>query len=484
VGAGAAARSQNLASGDVNLTPGLLRIAGAKLLELHRHRERRAHSYDWLRNARPEQIPAGEPGSYSPRRNWELWLVMAGRGFGKTRSGAEACRAQVDAGRRRRIALVAPTLNDARKLMIEGDSGLEAVYPRNHPNFPRWVENKREIYWPNGAIGYVYTSEEPNRFRGPQHDFAWCEEVGAWRNAETCWDNLAFGMRITGPLGDHPQIIATTTPRPTRLMRRLVDDPNTEISKGRTYDNEHNLDPVFLRRLMRYEGTRLGQQELDGILLGDTPGAMFTNAKIEAGRVLRAPDLIRVVVAIDPAVADLAERQRAELEQTFLGETGIVVAGVGRCRCQGAEAVHGFVLADLTDYYQPEAWAKVALDAFDSRNADRIVAEVNNGGALVEANLRACARGRRFAYRAVHASRGKAIRAEPIATMYEKLEIHHVGVHPKLEDELTTWNPLLSPRSPNRLDADVWALTDLMLGPNAVRSPTTLMPNISAPRRI
>jgi phage terminase large subunit-like protein len=448
-----------------------LRVAAAQLLEAKAKAERKAQTYDWRRIARPQQILAGEPGSYSTRRDWDVFLWMAGRGFGKTRSGAEAVRGQVDAGRRRRIALVAPTLDDARKIMIEGDSGLLSVYPKDS-RAPVYKEHKREIHWPNGAIGFVYTTEEPERFRGPQHDFAWCEELGAWRNAETSWDNLQFGMRITGPRGDHPQTIIGTTPRPTPLMRKIVANPGTEVAHGTTYENQANLNPRFLAKILReYEGTRLGEQELFGKLLGDTPGAMFKLSLIEAARVVQPPEDLRVVVvAIDPAVADAEGRKRAEQTQTFLAETGIVVFGAGSCRCKGTEELHGFVLEDRSGYFQPDEWAKLAVDAYEQHAADRIVAEVNNGGALVEATLKAYGGSHaRFNYKAVTASRGKAIRAEPVATLYEKGEVHHVGTLSKLEDQMTTWNPLLSKKSPDRLDAVVWAATEAMLGPSAPR---------------
>jgi phage terminase large subunit-like protein len=298
------------------------------------------------------------------------------------------------------------------------------------------------------------------------------------------WSNLQFGMRITGPKGDPAQTIVTSTPRATELVRKLVASPYTEITGGTTYENKKNLDPSFVAAVLtEYEGTRLGQQELEGKLLGDTPGALFKMEQIEGDRLVRAPEtLSRLIVAVDPAVADAEERRRArDDEEHVLAETGIVVAARGICFCNDRREEHGFVLDDLSGYFPPDEWAKIVLQAYEQRKADRVIAEVNNGGALVEANLKAQANAR-FAYKAVHASRGKAIRAEPVATLYEKHVVHHVGVHPKLEDQLTTWSPLHSRKSPDRLDANVWAFTELLLEPRAASLRSILQP--VAPRRM
>lgn len=469
--------------GDPDVIRGLMRLGAGMLAELYEHRERQAHNFRWREIARPDQIAPGEHGSANARRNWEVWFLMAGRGFGKTRTGAEWVREQVMQGRRRYMSLIAPTLDDARKFMIEGPSGILSVSPKSEGVV--WRPNKRELAWPNGAIANVYTTEEPERLRGPEHDGVWGDEIGAWRNSEAVWNNMQFGLRRTGPKGDHPQVVVTSSPRPTALIRRIVAMHSTVITHGTTYDNQANLDPQFLGRVKRdYEGTRLGEQELLGKLLGDTPGAMFRQAHIDEARVVAVPfDLTTVVVAIDPSVADDAERQAAEREQRYLAECGIVVAGTGRCICQGVEDNHSFVLADLSGFYQPEEWAGLAVEAYDTHSADRIIAEVNNGGALVGATVRAYgARGRTIRYKAVTASRGKAIRAEPVATLYEKRWVHHVGVFPQLEDQMTTWNPLLSKRSPDRLDANVWAQTDLMLGPKPPR--LSSLPTVHVPRRI
>jgi predicted phage terminase large subunit-like protein len=455
------------------------RVIGAR----QAHLAKVVHSYDWRRVARPDQLPPGEFGAAIPRSDWRSWIIQAGRGWGKTRVGAETVRMQVAQGRRRSIALVAPTLGDGRKYMIDGPSGILAVSPKAER--PIWRHEDRQLVWPNGARGYLYTSEEPERARGGNHDFLWGDEAGSWRNAAMIWKLLRLALRITGPRGDRPQSIFTLTPRPTELVRRLISNPRNIVTRGNTYDNAANLDPDYLDAIREeFEGTRLGKQEIEGELLGDTPGAMFKMSQIERLRVQRPPfDLQRVVVAIDPAVADAEERRRAEKDETFVAETGIIVAGVGRCLCKGTEGLHAFILDDVSGYYQPEEWARAAVKMYRDHKADRIVAEVNNGGALVGATLRAYGGDSRVPYKAVTASRGKETRAEPIATFYEKGEVHHVGVHPKLEDQLTTWNPLTSRKSPDRLDAAVWALTDLMLGPMAPRL-STAWPAIHGARRI
>jgi phage terminase large subunit-like protein len=453
----------------VNPAAALLAVAARRLRESQANHARVVNGYDWAKVARPEQIAPGEPGAAISRRDWRYWVIKAGRGFGKTRCGAETVRRQVAQGRRRYVALVAPTLGDGRKLMIEGPTGILAVTPKAER--PRWVEKDRELIWPNGAIGNLYTSEEPERARGGNHDFLWCDELGSWRNAEMTWKLIRLALRITGPRGDRPQAVITMTPRPTPVIRALLANPGAAIQSGTTYDNVDNLDPDFFEALREeFDGTRLGKQEIEGELLGDTPGAMFKMSQIEASRVKAIPfDLLRMVVAIDPAVADLEERKKAANSEIYLAETGIVVAGRGRCLCKGTEDQHAFVVGDLSGYYQPEEWARLAVQAYTDHKADRVIAEVNNGGALVQATLRAYGGEKHVAYHAVTASRGKAIRAEPIATLYEQGKVHHLGVHAKLEDQMTTWNPLMSKKSPDRLDANVWGLTDLMLGPGSPR---------------
>jgi predicted phage terminase large subunit-like protein len=390
--------------------------------------------YDWWETARASQKP--------PLGDWRVWLLLAGRGFGKTRTGAEFVRAMVAEKRARRIALVAPTALDARSVMVEGESGLLSIGPPHER--PYYEPSLHRLSWPNGAVATLYSADEPNRLRGPQHDLAWCDELAAWRYP-AAWDMLMFGLR----LGRDPRVVVTTTPRPIRLIRDLLADPNVAVTRGRTEDNRDNLAPAFLEQIVRrYQGTRLGRQELDGELLDDMPGALWTHALIDGARVTGAPDLARVVVAIDPAASS----------HEGSDETGIVVAGRDH---DG----HGYVLADASGRYAPAEWARRAVALYAEHRADRIVAEVNNGGEMVGATLRVVDPGVPFT--AVHASRGKVARAEPVAALYEQGRVHHLGALPQLEDQMCafTSDGDAGGGSPDRVDALVWALTDLLLAP-------------------
>ena len=409
-----------------------------------------AFEYHWPYRARPEQLP--------PEGSWRVWLVMAGRGFGKTRCGAEWVRAGVKAGRRR-IALVAPTAADARDVMVEGESGILAISP-DHER-PLYEPSKRRLTWRNGAVATTYSADEPERLRGPQHDAAWCDEMAAWRYPEA-WDMLMFGLR----LGEDPRVIVTTTPRPTRSLKSLVADPSVAISRGTTYQNRANLAGAFLQQIIKkYEGTRLGRQELNAELLDDVSGALWSRALIEAARPPRGfvmPDLVRVVVAIDPAASSGEDAD----------ETGIIVAGKDK---DG----RGYVLADLSGHHTPIEWARIVVAAYKRHGADRIVAEVNNGGEMVEATLRVV--DDNVAYTAVHATRGKVVRAEPVAALYEQGRIRHMGAFTVLEDQMCEFTPDLDrskPKrdstdpsslgkggrtSPDRADALVWAFTELLV---------------------
>jgi len=402
--------------------------------------EARALLYDWPFWARPAQLP--------PQGNWRVWLLLAGRGFGKTRTGAELMRARVATWTARRVALVAPTAADARNVMVEGESGILAISPPW--DRPRYEPSKRRLTWPNGAIATLYSADEPERLRGPQHDATWCDELGSWRNPEA-WDMLMFGLR----LGTDPRVVVTTTPRPTKLIRALIADPTAIVTRGSTYENRANLAPAFLEQIVRkYEGTRLGRQELEAELLDDVPDALWSRGIIEAARARTAPTLIRVVVAIDPAATSTEDAD----------ETGIIVAGKDG---QG----QGWVLADASGRYQPTEWAKTAVAAYRAHHADRVVAEVNNGGDMVEATLRVIDPNVPFA--AVRASRGKITRAEPVAALYEQGRVHHLGAFPQLEDQMCSFTPAgdrdfamrSAGGSPDRVDALVWALTDLLLEP-------------------
>ena len=390
-------------------------------------------AFHWAAWARAEQrIPPGD---------WTYWLIKAGRGFGKTRAGAETVRQWVADGRRY-VNLIGATADDARDIMVQGESGILAVCPRGER--PEYKPSQRKLVWPNGRESLIFTADEPDRLRGKQHDALWCDEVAAWRYAES-WDQAKFGLR----LGSHPQAVLTTTPRPTKLIREIMADPATVVTNGSTYDNRANLAPSFFSAVLKkYEGTRLGRQEIAGEVLDDNPGALFKRADIDRARLLVAPQLERIVVAIDPA-ATSAEGS---------DDTGMVVAGIATID----GTTHGYILHDLTCHETPMGWAKVAVQAYHQHKADRIIGEANNGGDMIEAVIRAV--DTNVSYRKVTATRGKAIRAEPVAALYEQGRIHHIGLLGPLEDELCEWDPAdTSAASPNRLDAMVWAITDLML---------------------
>jgi phage terminase large subunit-like protein len=394
---------------------------------------------DWTVWGRADQQPP--PGA------WRTWLILAGRGWGKSRTGAEWVRSVATSGRARRIALVARTAADVRDVLVEGESGLLAIHRADER--PMWEPSRRRLTWPNGAIATTYSAEEPDQLRGPQHDAAWCDELAAWRYPDA-WDQLQMGLR----LGSDPRVVVTTTPRPTPLVRALALAATTHVTRGRTRDNARNLAPGVVDALAaRYGSTRLGRQELDGEILDDAPGALWKLAQFDAARVDAAPDLRRVVVAIDPAVT----------AHEGSDETGIVVAGIG---LDGRV----YVLEDLSGTYPAEQWARRAVEAFRRWRADRIVCEVNNGGDLVEGTLRAVDRS--VPVKQVRATRGKALRAEPVAALYEQGRVSHVGSLSRLEDQCASWDPAGDHRSPDRLDALVWAITELAVRDEAVRVAT------------
>ncbi len=398
--------------------------------------------YDWEGVwARPNQLePDGE---------WRTWLLLAGRGFGKTRTGAEYVIKKVQAGDWKRVALIGETAADCRDVMIEGESGILACSP---PWFyPEYEPSKRRLTWPNGAIALTFSGDTPDQLRGPQHDGAWADEPAKWRYPEAAWDNLEFGLR----LGVNPRVVASTTPRPIKLIKELLADPLTRVSSGSTYANKDNLAASFIRRVLRkYEGTRLGRQELYAEVLDDAPGALWQREEmLDDHRVTEHPTLMRIVVAIDPSVSGGEDA----------ADAGIVVAGV-------ASNGHGYVLDDGTTHGSPSTWARQALTLYNKYKADRIVGEVNNGGEMVELTIRTLRDendrpiGRNVPFKALHASRGKQARAEPVSSLYEQGHVHHVGSFAELEDELCNWVPGEGQPSPNRLDALVWAITELMLG--------------------
>lgn len=414
----------------------LLRLkasARIKLLESLTDLEAAALLYDWRFWARDSQL--------APEGSWAHWLVLAGRGFGKTRAGAEWVRGLVEGGQAKRIALVAPTLSDARAVMVEGDSGLLSVCPPWAR--PKFTSSTRTLEWPSGAVATLYGAEEPERLRGPQHDAAWADELCAWRRGEDTWDMLMFGLR----LGRQPRTMITTTPKPTALLKKLVAATNVVVTRGSTFDNLDNLAPGFRDEIIaKYEGTRLGRQELMAEILEDVPGALWSRTILDDTRVSEAPTLERIVVAVDPPAT---AGEKAD-------ECGLVAVG------KDARG-HAYVLADgTTQGLSPHAWASKAVGLYHSLQADRIVAEINQGGAMVESLIRQVDAS--VPVRTVHATRSKAVRAEPVAALYERGLVHHVGAHALLEDQMCEFTGMrLGGGSPDRVDALVWALSDLML---------------------
>ncbi len=414
--------------------------------------DRRAllRKYDWSQVAREKQrIPEGD---------WRAWLIMAGRGFGKTRTGAETVRAWSEDVES--IGLIGRTIGEARDLMIEGPSGLLNVFPDWRK--PEWIASKRLIRFPSGAQGHVFTSDEPDLLRGPQHQKVWADEAAAWLYPDTTWNMMMFGLRVPPA----PQVIVTTTPRPIPLIKALVkrakawasghpegtdlEQGRVVITQGSTHENAENLDPAFLSEILRaYEGTRLGRQEIEAEILEDMAGALWKRGLI---RYREAPDMDRMVVAIDPAATS---GEAAD-------ETGIVGAGIGQ---DGL----GYVFEDGSLRGSPDEWGSAAVRMYHRLKADRIIAESNNGGEMVEHVIRTV--DPNVPVKLVHASRGKRVRAEPIAAKYEQGRVFHVEPLPLLEDQMTSWLPVEKGRtsdvldigSPDRVDALVWAMTELLL---------------------
>ncbi len=405
---------------------------------------------DWPTFAHDHQLP--------PPGDWRVWLLMGGRGAGKTRAGAEWVRTlalglgsgQAGAQGRTatgRIALVGETFADVREVMVEGVSGLLSVHSKAER--PNWVPTRRRLEWPNGAVAQAFSSEDPEALRGPQFDGAWCDELAKWRHAEETFDMLQFGLR----LGDDPRQLVTTTPRPVPLLKRLLGLPGTAVTHAPTRANAPFLAPGFLEAVVsRYAGTRLGRQELDGELIEDRPDALWSRDRLETLRVDRAPqEMSRIVIAVDPP-ASSGRRSDA---------CGIVAAGLG------ADGL-AYVLADRSmARVRPSDWAAAATGLWHGLHADCLVAEVNQGGEMVAEVIAGADAG--VPVRQVRATRGKFSRAEPVAMLYDQDRIRHVGTMPELEDEMVDFGPtgLSSGRSPDRLDALVWALTELLLGPRA-----------------
>ena len=411
----------------------ILKQLGPKKAEELRH--------DWGFWARPEQLePAG---------NWNIWVALAGRGWGKTRAGAEWVRHRIRSGDKI-VHCVAPTKGDVRRVMVEGDSGLlnvcwsgDETYRGKHIGFPVWSPTNNSLTWENGAKAVFFSAEDPERLRGPQAYSAWCDELCAWRNAQDTWDMMMFGLR----LGKHPKVFVTTTPKTTKLIRTILDDEKTTISTGSTYDNAANLADTFLDAVRKtYEGTRLGRQELYAEILDEASGALWNRTLLAKCEIEKdeVPNLSRIVVSIDPAITSNAESDM----------TGIVVAGVDQ------EGI-AYVLEDHTGRYTPQQWAAKAVELYHKHMADRVVAERNQGGDMVRHTLHT--EDENLPVKLVHASRGKMARAEPVSALYEQNKVKHVRGLNDLEDQMVQWEPLGSIGSPDRLDALVWALTDLSL---------------------
>lgn len=390
--------------------------------------------YDWKVWARPKQ--------FIPEGDWFVWMIMAGRSFGKTRTGAETIRYLVERGICGRIALIGAITKDWRDVMIEGESGILATA---HPKFrPTYNKNEGKLQWPNGAVAQAYSGEVPESLRGPQHDFIWIDELAKMPYQQEVWDQAMLGLR----LGTNPRVLITTTPRPTTLMKNILTDPQLHLTTGTMYENSANLPGNYVSQMeKRYEGTRMGLQELHAELLLDNVNSMFTLDNIHANRVNHHVDLKRIVVALDPAVTNNENSD----------ETGIIVAGRGINN-------EGYILFDGSMKGTPNDWALKAIQLYKQFNADVIVAEVNQGGQMVETIISHI--DPYVNYAAVRATRGKVIRAEPIAALYERNLIHHVGDVKQLEEletQMCDFDPTLQgkQKSPDRMDALVWALTEL-----------------------
>lgn len=431
----------------------------------------------WLASAKPEEVDeflAGLsdnallalpwvfdfwalPHQIAPEGAWKSWVIMGGRGAGKTRAGAEWVRAQVegarplDAGRARHVALVGETFDQAREVMVFGESGILACSPPDRR--PDWEAGRKRLVWPNGAVAQVFSAHEPESLRGPQFDAAWVDELAKWKYAEETWDMLQFALR----LGEHPQQVVTTTPRNVHVLKSILKNPSTVVTHAPTEANRAYLAASFLEEVRaRYAGTRQGDQELEGLLVEDVEGALWSSASIDALRVAEVPPLDRIVVAVDPAVS----KGKAS------DECGIVVVGAVT---QGPpQNWRAYVLEDASlQGASPVQWASAAVAALERHGAERLVAEVNQGGDLVETVLRQVAP--LVPFRALHAGRSKGIRAEPVAALYEQGRVRHVRGLGKLEDQMCqmTAQGFKGKGSPDRLDALVWAIYALILEPAA-----------------
>jgi len=396
-----------------------------------------AMQYDWKMWGRPKQ--------FAPVTDWSTWLILAGRGWGKTRTGAECIRHMIEKEGYKRLALVGATAADARDILVEGESGILAISP---PWFrPQYKPSKRRLIWPNGAVATVFSADKPDRLRGPNHDAAWADELAAWRNPEA-WDMLMLTLRVGKKM---TRVVVTTTPKPLPHIKDLIVKPGVHVTRGTTYENLDNLSPRFKEEVLAaYQGTRLGRQEIDAEILDDAPGALWKRSEIDKHRVTRVPKMAdflaqmkKIVVGVDP--------EASSTEQS--AETGIVVCG------EGLDG-EGYVLGDFTLRGTPGVWGKQAVSAYYRMQANALVGEANNGGEMVGFVLQQS--DKNLPFKLVYASRGKQTRAEPVATMAEQGRIHHVGYFPELEDQLCQWTPGAE-KSPDRLDAMVWAFSELFV---------------------
>ena len=384
--------------------------------------------YDWKLWARANQL--------APKGDWSTWMIMSGRGWGKTRTGAEWIRERVQAGYRR-IGLIAKTPADARDIMIEGESGILACIPKDQR--PTYETTKRRLTWKNGAVALAFSSHEPDHLRGVQFDTVWVDELATYEYARETWETMRFALRLS----DDPRCLVTTTPKPMAIIKEIIKEEGTVLTTGSSYDNQANLTPQFFEQILsRYENTRIGRQEIHAELLDEAEGSLWKRDWIENTRVGECPNLLRIVVALDPAVTKNKESD----------ETGIVVCGID-------DKNELYILDDSSGRYTPQQWGGEAIALYKRWMADRIVAETNNGGMMVESVLRQI--DEQIPYKSVHASKGKRVRAEPISALYEQGKVHHVGRHNDLEDQLCNWDPM-SNDSPDRLDALVWACTELI----------------------
>ena len=383
------------------------------------------------------------PAQLPPPGDWLIWLFLGGRGAGKTRAGAEWVYAQVKAGIRR-IALVGPTFNDVREVMIDGPSGLANI--GREAERPRYEVSRKRLIWPNGAEAYAFSAEDPDGLRGPQFELAWGDEFAAWAEPQKTLDTLRMGLR----LGDRPRLMLSTTPRPIPALKTLMKATGVASSHQPTSENAANLAPGFLAAMQAaYGGSALGRQEIEGVLIDDPAGALWRRADIEAAIVNKAPELDRIIVAVDPPATGGARSD----------ECGIVIAGA----CGEGASRRAWVLADRSfGPAMPADWARVVAESFEAFEADGLVAEANQGGEMVRSVLQAASSG--LPVRLVHASRGKHVRAEPVAALYAAGRVFHAGRFAALEDQMCAFGAPEGPRtSPDRVDALVWAVTDLLL---------------------